>query len=68
VSACCCEQFFSSAIADEFVHKAHVLLDSSGLKSSALKSEHPALQNKKFLYFSYHFRPPVFGSGSSKPK
>ncbi len=32
VSACCCEQFFASAIADEFVHKAHVLLDSSGLQ------------------------------------
>jgi hypothetical protein len=32
MSACCCEQFFASAIADEFVHKAHVLLDSSGLQ------------------------------------
>jgi hypothetical protein len=32
VSACCCEQFFAPAIADEFVHKAYVLLDSSGLQ------------------------------------
>ncbi len=37
VSACCCEQFFASAIADEVVHKAHVLLDSSGLQCLKVK-------------------------------
>ncbi len=41
-------------------------------KCSALKREHPALQNKKFLLFSLffvgNFCSPGFGSGSSRPK
>jgi hypothetical protein len=50
------------------IHRPPLRTSKLQKKPSALKGEHPALQNKKFLNFSYFwgslFYPPGFGSGS----